>query len=95
MDLAAKRRVGRTRMDQDGVRPGGMRVPALSLPARVLRKGLFLLLAPTRLSPDKGLAVFNRSAHSAGPGLFMQWCEDSMSNSQTNSVWLKVNQMSI
>ena len=28
--------------------------------------------------PGKGLAVFNRSAHSAGPGLFMQWCEDAM-----------------
>ena len=22
--------------------------------------------------------LFNRSAHSAGPGLFMQWCEDAM-----------------
>ena len=38
----------------------------------------FLLLDLTRLSPQEGLAVFNRSAHSAGPGLFMQWCEDAM-----------------
>ena len=30
--------------------------------------GCFCSVRPTRLSPDKGLAVFNRSAHSAGPG---------------------------
>jgi hypothetical protein len=25
-----------------------------------------------------GLDLFNRSAHSAGPGLFMQWCNGAM-----------------
>ena len=45
---------------------------------RFLRKGLFRTLAPTRLSPQEGLAVFNRFAHSAGPGSFMQRCQGVM-----------------
>ena len=61
MDLADKRRVGRTRMDQDGVRPGGRRV------GRILRfaeadtasASAFRLCASNTALARNGLAVLS------------------------------------
>ena len=77
MDLAAKRRPGQGWKRLERPRPGGRR------DGRILRfaeadTDLIRLCAFNTALARKGLAVFNRSAHSAGPGLFMQWCEDAV-----------------
>ena len=70
MDFAAKRRLGQVRLGLDGVRPGGRR------DGRMLRFAeadtdfgfCIRLCAFNTALARKGLAVFKRYAHSAGPG---------------------------
>ena len=59
-------RFGRTRMDQDGRRPGGMRGAVLCLRQGSSGRDV-LALCLYHGCARKGLAVFNRYAHSAGP----------------------------
>ena len=52
-------------------RPGGMSGGRLKALAGLYRQYcLYLPCALNTAEPGKGLAVFNRSAHSAGPGIF-------------------------
>ena len=57
---------GKTRKDQERRRPGGMR-GGTEPPVGSSGRDFFCFVLLTRLSPDKGLAVFKRYVHSAGP----------------------------
>ena len=64
------------KVEQEGgwSRPDGMREASRGLRIRQLIDVKNLKHA----APPAGGGGFNRSAHSAGPGLFMQWCDDAM-----------------
>ena len=66
MDLGAKKEVFKGWMGLDGVGPAGGAVPSYAS-GRDPPEGTFLFSQSDTAEPGKGLAVFNRSAHSAGP----------------------------
>ena len=69
MDLAAKRRLRKGWMGLDGVGPAECAMAAYfaSRKQNRISESAFLLTGSNTAEPGKGLAVFNRYAHSAGP----------------------------
>ena len=63
------------KVEQEGgwSRPDGMREASRGLRIRQID-----VKSPDHAAPPAGGSGFNRFPNSAGPGLFMQWCEDAM-----------------